>query len=45
MGSIFDSNDSKENIIVFDMSKNERKLNDEFKILQRKLKTKWKFIE
>lgn len=45
MGSIFGGDDDNENVIVFDMSKNERNLNDEFKILQRKLKTKWKFIE
>lgn len=37
--------DGNENIIIFDISKNERKLNEEFKVLQRKLKAKWKFIE
>lgn len=47
MNSIFGSNDSNNNLnlIIFDASKNERKLNEEFKILQRKLKSKWKFIE
>lgn len=45
MSSIFDNSDNSENIVIFDASKNERKLNDEFKILQRKLKAKWKFIE
>ncbi|XP_011499533.1 PREDICTED: intraflagellar transport protein 52 homolog [Ceratosolen solmsi marchali] len=37
-------NDSN-NIVIFDISKNERKLNEEYKSLQRKLKPKWKFIE
>jgi len=45
MNSIFGGGDNNENIIIFDASKNERRLNDEFKILQRKLKTRWKFIE
>ena len=47
MNSIFGSNDTNNNLnlIIFDASKNERKLNEEFKILQRKLKSKWKFIE
>ncbi|XP_012224469.2 intraflagellar transport protein 52 homolog [Linepithema humile] len=45
MSSIFDNSNNNENIIIFDVSKNERKLNEEFKILQRKLKAKWKFIE
>lgn len=39
-----DSNNNS-NIIIFDASKNERKPNEEFKVLQRKLKSKWKFIE
>lgn len=45
MSAIFGSGDDNENIIIFDISKNERKLNEEFKILQRKLKAKWKFNE
>jgi len=45
MNSIFGGGDNNENTIIFDASKNERRLNDEFKILQRKLKTRWKFIE
>lgn len=45
MSAIFNGSDSNENIIIFDISKNERKLNEEFKVLQRKLKGKWKFIE
>ncbi|KAL6428355.1 hypothetical protein ACFW04_008559 [Cataglyphis niger] len=45
MSSIFGSSDKTDNIVIFDISKNERKLNDEFKVLQRKLKAKWKFIE
>lgn len=45
MSSIFGSGDKTDNIVVFDASKNERKLNDEFKVLQRKLKAKWKFVE
>lgn len=45
MSSIFGSGDKTDNIVIFDVSKNERKLNDDFKVLQRKLKTKWKFIE
>jgi len=45
MSIIFGGSDGNENIIIFDISKNERKLNEEFKILQRKLKAKWKFIE
>lgn len=45
MSAIFGGGDGNENIIIFDISKNERKLNDDFKILQRKLKAKWKFIE
>ena len=45
MTAVFNGNDSNENIIIFDISKNERKLNEEFKVLQRKLKGKWKFIE
>lgn len=45
MSAIFGGGDGNENIIIVDMSKNERKLNDEFKVLQRKLKAKWKFVE
>ncbi|CAK9825584.1 Intraflagellar transport protein 52 homolog [Anthophora retusa] len=46
MSSIFGGNDNSSlNVIIFDASKNERKLNEEFKVLQRKLKSKWKFVE
>ncbi|XP_060815304.1 intraflagellar transport protein 52 homolog [Bombus pascuorum] len=47
MSSIFGGSDSNNNlnVIIFDASKNERKMNEEFKILQRKLKSKWKFVE
>ncbi|XP_066591365.1 intraflagellar transport protein 52 homolog [Prorops nasuta] len=45
MSSIFGAGDSNTNIIIFDSSKGERKLNEEFKVLQRKLKSKWKIIE
>lgn len=45
MTSVIGGGDSNSNIIIFDSSKNERKLNEEFKVLQRKLKSKWKFIE
>lgn len=45
MTSTAGGGDNNENLIVFDVSKNERKLNDEFKILQRKLKAKWKCTE
>lgn len=45
MSSIFGSDDKTDNNVIFDVSKNERKLNDEFKVLQRKLKAKWKFVE
>lgn len=45
MNANFGSGDGNENTIIFDTSKNERKLNEEFKVLQRKLKAKWKFIE
>lgn len=45
MSAIPGGGDGNENIIIFDISKNERKLNEEFKILLRKLKAKWKFIE
>ncbi|XP_076767064.1 intraflagellar transport 52 isoform X2 [Xylocopa sonorina] len=47
MSSIFGGNDNNNNLnlIIFDASKNERKLNEQFKVLQRKLKSKWKFIE
>ncbi|CAD6211761.1 GSCOCG00003818001-RA-CDS [Cotesia congregata] len=44
MSSII-SNDNDSQLIIFDSSKNERRLNDEFKVLQRKLKPKWKFLE
>lgn len=37
--------DANADLIIFDASKNERRLNEEFKILQRKLKPKWKFVE
>lgn len=40
-----DKTDKTDNIVIFDVSKNTRKLNDEFKVLQRKLKAKWKFVE
>ncbi|KAL7292974.1 hypothetical protein TKK_0013424 [Trichogramma kaykai] len=36
---------SSNNVVIFDVSKNERKLNEDFKTLQRKLKPKWKIIE
>lgn len=39
------SEKSNGNVMIFDLSKNERKLNEEFKIFQRKLKLKWKFVE
>ncbi|XP_048506010.1 intraflagellar transport protein 52 homolog isoform X2 [Athalia rosae] len=39
------SDSDVQNVVIFDASKNERRLNEEFKILQRKLKPKWKFIE
>lgn len=46
MSATFGGGDGgNENIVIFDTSKNERKLNDDFKVLQRKLKAKWKFIE
>ncbi|XP_035727489.1 intraflagellar transport protein 52 homolog [Vespa mandarinia] len=48
MSSIFgggSSDNNNVNVVVFDASKNERKLNEEFKVLQRKLKPKWKLIE
>lgn len=45
MNSIIESVDNDKHVIIFDTSKNERRLNEEFKILQRKLKQKWKFIE
>ncbi|XP_012273935.1 intraflagellar transport protein 52 homolog [Orussus abietinus] len=45
MTSVFKASDNNPNVIIFDISKNERKLNEEFKILQRKLKPKWKFVE
>ncbi|XP_043488760.1 intraflagellar transport protein 52 homolog [Polistes fuscatus] len=47
MSSIFggESGDNNVNVIIFDASKNGRKLNEEFKVLQRKLKPKWKLIE
>ncbi|XP_058801612.1 intraflagellar transport protein 52 homolog [Phymastichus coffea] len=37
--------DSSSNTVIYDISKNEKKLNEEYKVLQRKLKSKWKFIE
>ncbi|XP_015586837.1 intraflagellar transport protein 52 homolog [Cephus cinctus] len=45
MSSVYSGSDSNSNIIIFDTSKNERRLNEEFKILQRRLKPKWKFVE
>ncbi|NP_001123257.1 intraflagellar transport 52 homolog [Nasonia vitripennis] len=39
------SENSSNNVVIFDVSKNEKKLNEEYKALQRKLKPKWKFIE
>lgn len=48
MSSIFGgggSSDDNVNVVIFDASKNERKLNDEFKVLQRRLKPKWKLVE
>ncbi|XP_015438778.1 PREDICTED: intraflagellar transport protein 52 homolog [Dufourea novaeangliae] len=47
MSSIFGGGDSTNNtnVIIFDASKCERKLNEVFKVLQRKLKSKWKFVE
>lgn len=45
MTSLIGGSESNSNVIIFDTSKNEKKLNDEFKVLQRKLKPKWKFVE
>ncbi|XP_033327778.1 intraflagellar transport 52 [Megalopta genalis] len=47
MSSIFSGGDSSNNtnVIIFDATKCKRKLNEEFKVLQRKLKSKWKFVE
>ncbi|XP_014215048.1 intraflagellar transport protein 52 homolog [Copidosoma floridanum] len=45
MNSLPTSNDNSANVVIFDISKNEKKLNEEYKVLQRKLKPKWKFIE
>ncbi|XP_046739841.1 intraflagellar transport protein 52 homolog isoform X1 [Diprion similis] len=45
MTAVHSTADSNANVIIFDASKNERRLNEEFKVLQRKLKPKWKFIE
>ena len=46
MSSIFGvAGDANADLIIFDASKNERRLNEEFKSLQRKLKPKWKFVE
>ncbi|XP_043288943.1 intraflagellar transport protein 52 homolog [Venturia canescens] len=45
MNSIFSGSDNQSDLILFDASKNERRLNGEFKILQRKLRPKWKFAE
>ena len=45
MISVLGGGESNPHIIIFDSSKNERKLNEEFKVFQRKLKSKWKFME
>ena len=45
MNSLPVGNENNTNVVIFDISKNEKKLNEEFKTLQRKLKPKWKFIE
>ncbi|KAK0180960.1 hypothetical protein PV327_003287 [Microctonus hyperodae] len=45
MSSIGGGIENDSPLIIFDASKNERRLNDEFRILQRKLKSKWKFSE
>lgn len=45
MSSMFGGADANADLIIFDASKNERRLNEEFKVLQRKLKPKWKFVE
>lgn len=45
MSSIAGSLKSDTYLIIFDASKNERRLNEEFKTLQRKLKSQWKFAE
>ena len=45
MNSLPTANDNSANTVIFDVSKNEKKLNEEFKILQRKLKPKYKCIE
>lgn len=42
--NLFNS-DVAESTVIFDTSKVERKLFDEYKVIQRKLKPKWKFIE
>lgn len=39
------SNESNSSVIIFDASKKEKKLTEKFKVFQRKLKTKWKFVE
>lgn len=44
MNSLTSLNDTS-NVIIFDTSKNENKLTEEYKTLQRKLKPKWKLIE
>lgn len=36
---------SSNNVVIFDISKNEKKLSEEYKTLLRKSKPKWKFIE
>ncbi|XP_015112119.1 intraflagellar transport protein 52 homolog [Diachasma alloeum] len=45
MNSVVESAENDKHLIIFDTSKNERRLNEEFKVLQRKLKQKWKFVE
>ena len=45
MNSLPVGNENSSNVVIFDISKNEKKLNEEYKALQRKLKPKWKFIE
>ncbi|XP_034940573.1 intraflagellar transport protein 52 homolog [Chelonus insularis] len=45
MNSLINHNENELYQVLFDSSKNEKRLNEEFKILQRKLKAKWKFSE
>ncbi|KAJ8681260.1 hypothetical protein QAD02_017047 [Eretmocerus hayati] len=45
MNSLQNASDNNSNVVIFDISKNEKKLNEEYKTLQRKLKPKWKCIE